>query len=259
MKVSTKIFFESLKRAPQYWWQFVRQYYVVLSIIYSSLVGLSLLTQYLSNHSDYKSALTLLLSLCVYLFSLILVGISALFVVPYFFQKLLNKKNESYVYIPETFNQFRRLHFRSWIKEMSKVMSISYLWGLLFIAPGIFKFFRCTFVSYIALFNRPFQRREISALKHSKKLTEGFMFCFLTMIAVYIMGTYPLNTLLHSLKSEGMNVAAAGAIFTDYFLSLSSCVFFSIVYHLIYLKIDYDNTVVAESYDDFEQPVSISL
>ena len=255
MRISTQIFFDSLRKTPVYWLQFIRQYYLILSIIYSSLVGISLLTHYLSNHSEYQSVITLFLSLCVYLFSLVLVGVSALFVVPYFFQKLLNSKKESYVYIPETFSQFTRLYFRSWVKEMSKVMSLSYLWGLFFIIPGILKFVRCTFVSYIALFNHSFHRREISALDHSKKLTKGFMLCFLTMIATYIIGVYPLTTLLQVLKAEGMNGVAAAAIFADYLISLSSCIFFSIVYHLIYLKVDYKNTVVVE----FEQPVSLSL
>ena len=259
MQVSTQIFLESLKKAPLYWLRFIRQHYIVLSIIYSSLVVVSLVTHYLSNHPEYKSALTLVLSLWVYLCSLVLVGVSALFIVPYFFQKLLNKESESYIYVPKTFGQFFKTHFRPWVKEMSKVMGLSYLWGLLFIIPGIFKFVRCSFVSYIALFNRPFQRREISALKHSQKLTEGFMLCFLTMIAIYVVSTYPLTSLLQSLKVEGMNAGAVVAIFADYFVSLSSCVFFSIVYHLVYLKLDYGNTVDTESYEDVNPPVSLSL
>ena len=259
MRTCNQIFFESLKRAPYYWWKFVSRYYLILGCIYSSLVGLSIVTHYFSNHSDYKSAITLLLSLCVYLFSLVLIGISALFIIPYFFQKLLNQDPSSYIYVPDRFLDFARTNFRRWVKEMSKVMSLSYLWAFLFIIPGVVKFVRCTFVSYIALFNRSFQRREISALKHSAQLTKGFVLLFICMISTYVAGTYHLNVFLQGLKTEGLTAAVVGAICTDYFLSLASCLFFTIVYHMIYLKIDYHNTIETESYEDIESPVSLSL
>ena len=259
MKSSNKIFFESLRKAPYRWWKFISRYYLVLGSIYASLVAISIVTHYFSNHPDYKSALTLILSLCVYIYSLVFIGVSTLFIIPYFFQKLLNKDPSSYVYIPDRFSDFARMNFRPWVKEMSKVMSLSYLWGLLFIIPGIVKFVRCTFVSYIALFSRSFQRREISALKHSAQLTRGFLLLFVLMISTYVAGTYHLNVFIQGLKTEGLTAVAVGAICADYLLSLSSCLFFTIVYHTIYLKIDYHNTVETESYEDIEPPVSLSL
>lgn len=60
-----------------------------------------------------------------------------------------------------------RRSFGYLVREEMRVLGKSLLWGLLFIIPGIVRFFQCSFVSYVVLLDNSYQRGEVDALQRS--------------------------------------------------------------------------------------------
>lgn len=53
------------------------------------------------------------------------------------------------------------------VREEMRVLGKSLLWGLLFVLPGLIRFFQCAFVSYVVLLDDRYQRGEVDALQRS--------------------------------------------------------------------------------------------
>lgn len=60
-----------------------------------------------------------------------------------------------------------RRSFGYLVREEMRVLGKSLLWGLLFVIPGIVRFFQCSFASYVVLLDPAYQRGEVDALQRS--------------------------------------------------------------------------------------------
>ncbi len=248
------IFFNSLLEGLRYWFYFIKNHLPLTLGLYTAIVGLAVFAQYSSNQFFGLSVFSLLFPLFVQCMSLFLLVFSCLFIVPYFFQKMLNQGDE-FIYVPSTFYKFFFANFKPWMKEMSKVLAMSYFWGLLLIVPGIIKLVKCSFVNYIVLFNRSYHVKEVSALKHSSKLTKGLVRWFLLLIMLYIGLSYSVSHFAQSIKTEIFSLNVVGVIALEHLWTLLASFFISITYHLIYLKKDQE---LYESSEFYEEPPSIS-
>lgn len=252
------IFFNSLLEGLRYWFCFIKNHLALTVGLYLTITGLALFAHYSSNQFFGLSVFSLLFPLFIQCLCLFTLGFSCLFVLPYFFQKMLNKEDE-FIYIPSTFHKFLFENFRPWIKEMSKVLAVSYLWGLLLIVPGLVKLIKCSFVNYIVLFNKSYRIQEVSALKHSSKLTKGFTLWFLLLVATYMGLSYPVGYLTQDIQTEVFSWKTVGAIALEYLWTVLASFFISITYHLIYLKRDQELYEPSESYEEPPAVVSAVL
>ena len=250
------IFFNSLLEGLRYWFHFTKNHLALTVGLYITVTGLAVLTHYSSNQIFGLSVFSLLFPLFIQCLGLFFLGFSFLFIVPYFFQKMLNKEEGQFIYVPPKFHKFLFENFRPWMKEMSKVLAVSYLWGLLLVVPGVIKLVKCSFVNYIVLFNRSYHIREMSALKHSSKLTKDFVLWFLLVITLYTALSYPISHWTQSIKTNVFSWTTIGAIALEYLWTVLVFFFISITYHLIYLKRDQQPQ---ESSEFYEEPPSISM
>ncbi len=248
------IFFNSLLEGLRYWFHFVKNHKALVLCLYTVAAGLAVFAQYSSNHFFGLSVFSLLFPLFIQFMSLFLTVFSCLFVVPYFFQRQFDKNN---VCIDKTpaFHQFFFKKFRPWIREMSKVLGASYLWGILFIIPGVIKFIQYSFVNYIVLFDPSFSSRKFSALSLSSKLTKGLVRWFLFLAASYAGLSYLISAVVQNINTGSLFLNLAGASALECLWTLWAGIFISISYHLMYLK------KVQESYADsefYEEPPALS-
>lgn len=250
------IFLSSLSEGLSYWFYFIKNHPILTIGLYTAITSLAVFAQYTSNQFFGLSVFSLLFPLFVQCMSLFLLVFSCLFIVPYFFQKMLNEENDEFIYIPSTFHKFLFENFRPWMKEMSKVLAFSYLWGLLFIVPGIIKLVKCSFVNYIVLFNRSYHIKEISALKHSSKLTKGLIGWFLLLIALYMGLSYPANQWTQTMQPEAFSLSAAGVIALKHLWTVPASFFISIAYHLIYIKRDQE---LYKPFEFYEEPPAAAV
>ena len=248
------IFFNSLLEGLRYWFLFIKNHKVLVLCLYTAIAGLAVFAQYSSNHFFGLSVFSLLFPLFVQFMSLFLTAFSCLFIVPYFFQKQLNKNNNCMDGTP-AFHQFLFKNFRPWIKEMSKVLAVSYCWGLLFIIPGLIKLVQCSFVNYIVLFKRSYSVKEFSALKHSSKLTKGLVRWFLCLGVFYAGFSYLVSYLVQNIKTQTFSLHLAGALALECLLTLLVGCFISISYHLMYLQKDQE---LYEPSEFYEEPPALS-
>ena len=234
MKSSKTIFFNAVKTAPYYWLKMMKTQYVYMAILYGTVISFSGIAHYVSQkHSIFALLIPLLIHFCC----LAMIAINALFVAPYFVQKTLNQEGDKYFcQLPKSFFLFFKENAYSWAKEMSKVMTVSYLWGLLLFIPGILKFIRCTFVSYITLFDANYKIKKFSVIKASSSMTKGLMKWFLLSTFLSVVLSYPFSYWVQSMDiglfSGGLMLAKG----MEYGWTLASCFFLSVVYHLIYLQ-----------------------
>ena len=249
------IFFNSLLEGLRYWFHFTKNHLALTAGLYVTVTGLAVLAHYSSNQIFGLSVFSLLFPLFVQSLCLFFLGFSFLFIVPYFFQKMLNKEEGQFIYVLPRFHKFLFENFRPWMKEMSKVLAVSYLWGILLIVPGIIKLVKCSFVNYIVLFNRSYHIQEVSALKHSSKLTKGFVLWFLLVVTLYMGLSYSVSNWVQSIKTDVFSWTTVGAIALEYLWTVLISFFVSITYHLIYLKRDQELHTSSEFY---EEPPAIS-
>jgi len=243
------IFFNSLLEGLHYWFHFIRNHLALTGGLYLTVTGLAVFAHYSSDQFFGLSVFSLLFPLFIQCLCLFFLVFSCLFILPYFFQKMLNKEDH-FIYVPPSFYTFLIEHFRPWMKEMSKVLTVSYLWGLLLIVPGLVKLVKCSFVNYIVLFNRSYHVQEISALNHSSKLTRGFVFWFLLLVTLYTALSYPIGYLTRDIKADIFSWATVGAIALEYLWTVLASFFISITYHLIYLKRDQELYKSSEFYEE---------
>lgn len=247
------IFFNSLAEGLHYWLIFIKKYPVLTAGLYITITGLAVFAQYSSNQFFGLSVFSLLFPLFIQFLGLFFMGVSCLFIVPYFFQNLLNEESQ-FVDIPPSFFSFLFVNFRPWMREMSKVLAVSYLWGLLLIVPGIIKLFKCSFVHYIVLFNPSYSLKKISALKHSSKLTKGFVRWFLLLVLFYMGVSYAIDLWVQNKGMGVFSLSTAGVMALKSLWTIGAGFFISITYHVIYLK----REKKLESSEFYEEPPAVS-
>ena len=237
MKSST-IFFKSLKRSFYYLKELGREHPTFILSFYLTLTGLSMLAHYLGELSSRNLLLTFLLPLFIQCFCVLTVGFLAVFAVPYLLQNHLNKK-ESGKHLPleKNFALFLKKHFNPWKREMAKSLAMSYVFALLLIVPGMVRFFRYSFVSHIVFFNPSYgKEKKFSALKHSVKMSRGFVKWFFLFLSSYAGLSYFLMKGLSLWQSENFWLLSLTVTAADYLLILFYGLLWGLIYHQIYLE-----------------------
>lgn len=198
--------------------------------IYTSAVLLSCLSHYLS-YAEGLGSLSLILPLCLQILFFAIIFFSAFFILPYFFQKHLNRENKFFTPIPRSFTAFAKTKNRLWFKEMSQVIGLSYLWAFLFIVPGVIKLLHYSFVSYIVLFKENKIHPRQTSLQYSQDCMTGFICLFLLFIGGFYFldaaASPPAYSKLSWMSIRSYMIQDAWTVFYSFFLSL--------VLHSIYL------------------------
>ena len=233
------IFFSSFKNSFPYLAKLLKKHWRVFFSLYAGLVLMSSLAHYFSESSNSNLAVSFLIPLYINFVCLFAIGFFMLFIVPYLFQKMLNENRlDVFLPLPKNFRGFFKENFKPWGRQMSKALCVCYLFSVFLIIPGVIKFFRYVFVSYIVLFNKKSREKGFSSLRHSSEMTKGFMLSFM-LISFSLMGlAYPLNVWLSSFKVDAFSVSVVFAFSVDYALNIMVSFFLGVFYHQIYLKKD---------------------
>lgn len=224
----SSFFIRHLIFSAQVFSNILKKYFLVYGFLFVTLVSLSSLAQYIAYEEEFM-IFSLILPLIISFFSTLVVGSYSLFVLPYLVQKDLNRRHIYERQIPQSFISYVR-NFSLWLKEIIKVVSVSYLWMILFIVPGVVKFLRCAFVSYITLigFEKSHPRRT------SHQYTKGKMKYISLLFFTFVGGTIACNFLLPHFLSLNIQMVGKFMIESVWFLFFSS--FMSIVFQSMYLE-----------------------
>lgn len=246
------IFFNAFKNSFPYLALLIRRYFSLILRLYVFLVSLAVLAHYLSVTPSRNLILSFLTPVCIQFICLILVGFVIVFVTPYILQQLINEEVEGkFIPLPHSFKKFFKDNFRLWLNEISRALSVSYLFAFFFIVPGIIKFFRYSFVSHIVLFNENFKiKRRESTLKHSAQLTKGFIPWFVLLGLGYITLSYLIGSFTDQWRKENFSSFVVFAFLIDYAFIMAYSFLWGIVYHQIYLSKDPYLSPRSESYDE---------
>ena len=206
----------------------LRKHYLAYILLWGFLVSLSCLAHYIA-YADQFLIFSLILPLALSVFSTFLVASFSLFVLPYWVQKQLNMQGLYEREIPLKLISFCK-KFPYWFREMVKVVSVSYLWAILLVLPGVWKFLKCAFVSYITLLSE----RSLSPRKTSYQYTKGNMKYISSLFFIFFGGIIILNFSFPHLYSLNGQMVVKFMVESFWFLFASS--FMSIGFHLIYLE-----------------------
>ena len=237
--VFKNVFFSSFKNSFPYLAKLLKKHWAVFFGLYAGFVFLSSLAHYFSESSNSNLAVSFLIPLYINFICLFGIGFFTLFIVPYLFQNLLNEENSAvFLPLPKSFRSFFKENFKPWGRQMSKALCVCYLFSVFLLIPGIVKFFRYVFVSYIVLFNKESREKGFSTLKYSSEMTKGLILSFMLMSFIFMALAYPLNVWLNSFKVEAFSLSVIFAFSVDYALNIMMSFFLGVFYHQVYLKKD---------------------
>ena len=256
------IFFNAVKKSCFYFTGLVYRFRWAIAGFYTALTALNCLGHYLSLAPSRNLILSWLLPVLISIFCLTGLLFFCFFLAPYLFQNLLNEKLDEPV-IPLPLN-FIRKNLRLWAKEMGKIFGLSYLFALLLMIPGIItaywidisylftlfplipgilfggiQFCRYSLAGHVVLFNHSFKEKQItSALKHSKKLTKGFVFWIFLLSAGAGAGAVGLDNAFQIWRTEPFSLLMVCSFVIEYALVMALGLFLGMVFHQIYLERD---------------------
>ncbi len=122
-----------------------------------------------------------------------------------------------------------------WLLEGLKASVIICLGYLAFFVPGVIKTIHYTFFTFVVFFNKQYKKGNISALKHSKKLSSGLAWwlfgCYIVYYIVYFFLSYIKDILLaHFLV--GWNLFLILGVYT--YLVMLPCIYLMMLFYFIY-------------------------
>lgn len=236
-----------------------RKHKVFLLSAYVIAISLTLLSSYLSNLSfSSPSPVNLLISfmapVSIQFACLMLITFISFFVMPFFIQKNLEEESRLRVYTPHTLASFFKQNFACWLRGMSKVLVISYLFLFMLIVPGIYKMLKCAFVSSIILFNKHYKHGEVSAIKLSHRLTKGYMIKIASLGFFYVASLSALSYFLKGLTTSSLSLASISVTSIEIGCQFLGLLLFGSALHFMYMKSIQVPQVTSTSSDE---PLSI--
>lgn len=96
---------------------------------------------------------------------------------------------------------FLKTHLTFLIREQLRVLGQVLLWGLVFILPGVLRFFELSLVPWVVCFDASYNRGQTDALRESRRLFYRVWFRLLALLVVFWMLIPLLLTGLDSYRS----------------------------------------------------------
>jgi hypothetical protein len=96
---------------------------------------------------------------------------------------------------PSSFWKFSKMHTKQLLVESIRALAVTLMWALLLVIPGIFKYLRFSFVSYVVVADPEYNIGNRDALEYSNELIKGFTIQIFLFLAVLFGLSMALDTL----------------------------------------------------------------
>lgn len=250
MKTRFHTCLSAVKTVHSHFCKVLKEAPLLMVSIYISTIGLSLLASYLftmpmSEPSPLNLVTSFLAPVLLQFLIVVLTFFTASLIAPYLMQKNINKKMGVFpIHMATRLSSFVAQNTKKWIKEVSKAISLSYLFALMLVIPGIYKFLKYSLVPSITLFNKTYRQGHVSALKLSHKWTTGHARWIGLMVVSAIAFSYGLESLLDEWKGELFSASQVLILAVERAFSMLSFIWIGVACHKLYLKKEEEQRVV---------------